>query len=374
MISRYIEHLHHLALSIDFIDAGTLNKLHETMKSFFGRNLGPAFYEFNIDGFVSAEGEPGLKPIWTNSKSYDFATVRRQNGQYTGFVMYCYCKNKNLWITSKDGKPLSKDNRESYQDHWSKAHEDKELPAFWEYAETQIRTSICLPMRAGKPPYPQLGGFICLEFTDLLPYTGQLDRPLKEMAVAVGLLFQTWRYTEARALNTDGAVRRIEELARLPPFLRPHRPKVFFAYPLLGGDDVIGVIRNVLRSYPEFELVTWKDMSDSGNIHKQMLQQIAEARFGICYFSERSPNVGAGFTDSLNVVFEAGMFQALANDPTAEPEAWIPVREEESPRTPFDFAAERTVRVTRDNGVLNEEELRNALDRRLRRWREELSR
>jgi hypothetical protein len=74
------------------------------------------------------------------------------------------------------------------------------------------------------------------------------------------------------------------------------------------------------------------------------------------------------YRDNPNVLFEAGMLQALTNAPSAEPVGWIPVREDVrfSGPPPFDVAGERLVVVPRSNpGSFNEDSfdvsLRNAV-------------
>jgi len=76
------------------------------------------------------------------------------------------------------------------------------------------------------------------------------------------------------------------------------------------------------------------------------------------------------YIDNANVVFEAGMLHArtIADDPSSgrEPTGWIPMREEDSPRAPFDFAAERILIVPRfRDGALNEDRLREMLRARI---------
>lgn len=69
--------------------------------------------------------------------------------------------------------------------------------------------------------------------------------------------------------------------------------------------------------------------------------------------------------DNPNVIFEAGMLHALINSPDAPPSGWIPVREEDSPAAPFDFAAERIEKVPRTRGELDVVKFRAQLERRL---------
>jgi hypothetical protein len=91
------------------------------------------------------------------------------------------------------------------------------------------------------------------------------------------------------------------------------------------------------------------------------------SRYGICYFSEPDPSDGGHkYVDNPNVIFEAGMLHALINTPDAPPSGWIPVREDDSPAAPFDFADQRIERVPRDqDGQVVEERLRAQVQRRI---------
>jgi hypothetical protein len=66
------------------------------------------------------------------------------------------------------------------------------------------------------------------------------------------------------------------------------------------------------------------------------------------------------------VLFEAGMLHSLTNSPVTVPSGWIPIREKNSPKIPFDFASERVLIVARSsNGELMEERFRSDLRRRM---------
>jgi hypothetical protein len=57
---------------------------------------------------------------------------------------------------------------------------------------------------------------------------------------------------------------------------------------------------------------------------------------------------------------------AAAETDGGEPAGWIPIREQESPPAPFDFAAERILQVPRSrNGDLNQSRLRELLRGRI---------
>ncbi len=133
---------------------------------------------------------------------------------------------------------------------------------------------------------------------------------------------------------------------------------------------VTGEIKKVLDKFSDqVDFVHWEKISRSGNVTKQIVEEISRSKFGLCYFSEptTAPDDPAHkFRDNPNVVFEAGMLQALTNSPNAEPTGWIPVREKSSPDAPFDFAAERILTVDRlHDGELNEDAFQERLEDRV---------
>ncbi len=105
-------------------------------------------------------------------------------------------------------------------------------------------------------------------------------------------------------------------------------------------------------------------MDQPGNINRQLLEAIASARYGICYFSQK---VGDGaYIDNVNVVFEAGMFHGRVDEITPVPASWVPIREQQSPDLPFDFAQERILWVERTRtGKLRTKSFATAMRRNL---------
>ena len=107
----------------------------------------------------------------------------------------------------------------------------------------------------------------------------------------------------------------------------------------------------------------WEDSTEAGNITMQIIRDIGNSDFGLCYFSE--PTAQGRFEDNANVLFEAGMMQALANSHSALLRAWIPIREKESASIPFDIASERILLVDRANGIFENNIFEEALRQRM---------
>ena len=145
---------------------------------------------------------------------------------------------------------------------------------------------------------------------------------------------------------------------------------MFIATPGRADKRVTGEIKKVLDKFSDrMDFVYWEKISQSGNVTKQIVEEISRSKFGLCYFSEpaTAPDDSTHkFQDNPNVIFEAGMLQALTNSPNAEPTGWIPVREKSSPDAPFDFAAKRILTVDRlQDGKLNEDTFHERLKDRV---------
>jgi len=132
-------------------------------------------------------------------------------------------------------------------------------------------------------------------------------------------------------------------------------------------------MHNVLNEYSsKLDVTDWSQMAGQGNISAQIAKEITESRFGLCYLSQpvQGPSQGAPrYEDNPNVIFEAGMLHARtsvnADDNSGQPTGWIPVREQDSPPAPFDFAGDRILVVPRAGGQVNELEFQAQLRRRI---------
>ena len=77
----------------------------------------------------------------------------------------------------------------------------------------------------------------------------------------------------------------------------------------------MAVLAKVLDTYKDrVDVVFWDDMSRSGNINEQIIREILNSRYGVCYFSEKVVGAAAvPYCDNPNVIFEAGMFHVLSH-------------------------------------------------------------
>ncbi len=185
---------------------------------------------------------------------------------------------------------------------------------------------------------------------------------IKLLATVISRAHQMYEVRQTQRNNTRDAMKMLEQSHKQESWARLALPQIFVAYSGIerlkvdvqaDHKEAIKAIRDVMDEFKDkLKVVFWEDMMDAGNINSQLISEISCSDYGLSYLSE--PVERGKFQDNSNVLFEAGMMQALTNSASAQPKAWIPIREKESPDIPFDIAAERILVVERtDDGVFN---------------------
>jgi hypothetical protein len=194
------------------------------------------------------------------------------------------------------------------------------------------------------------------------------------LAKIISRAYQMFDVRKNQRENTKRAMQMLEEALEKESWTRLDLPQIFVAYPGVersieeaGAEQetVIGTIKNVINIFNDsLTPVFWDEITEPGNITDQVIREICNSEFGLCYFSEP---IGKGsFQDNANVLFEAGMMQALRKSPGALLKDWIPVREKKAPDIPFDIAAERILIIDRKDGKFNKETFAKDLEGRLK--------
>ena len=249
-----------------------------------------------------------------------------------------------------------------YLDLW---HNATEIPPYrypsGERENIAIRTSILIPLREKDQAF----GVINFETQEHIAITPEAKFELKNIAQAIAILYQRYLNFEENFNRTREAFSELNNLLIIPsPKLT--KPKIFLASSTRANADVIDILMNVLKDYQDrLDVVYGKDMHQPGNINSQLLKELGQCRYGICYMSEPTddPHV---YQDNLNVIFEAGMLHGRSDFHLEFPASWIPIREEKSDKIPFDFASERMMIVVRDeDGSLDVERFKQNLCNRL---------
>ena len=362
--STFAAQLRHFAKSVDIVSDSIFDRVRELVHKYVQTELGAEYFELMREQPI--DREPGLKMFWSSEDRDHLWRISGDDGGHKLAVTKAFDLDRPMWIVSGDGSPLAESTE--LVDQWSRL---TDLPPYQPIVDQAIRTCVVVPLRRR-----HVHGVYYFESCMHLGVTDVAKAELQMLGDALGILLELYETGRSQArLTTEAIIELRENLesARFPKLTRPH---FFVASSQRADRTVVRVIDEVLHEHHDtIDFTDWKHMSESGNISEQITREISRSRFGICYLSEPVDDAGRDkhrYRDNANVVFEAGMLHALTNANDArdgsEPAGWIPIRENDSPPAPFDFAAERTVYVPRwETGEMNEARLRDVLTTRVRK-------
>jgi hypothetical protein len=358
MSETFGNRLKRFALSVDIVDDYIFRQAWDLVRQYIAQQLKPTYWALLIDSEVN--NGPGLLARECSEGSKPSFSLREED-HYAGLAAYSFAEGKPLWLVSPDKGPL--DPEKPIQDHWSKANN---LPSF-DRPNAGIKTVVLVPIR-------QRGrtiGVLDLQSPEYNELTKRMTAELVLVAETLSVLLTLSEINKAQRDDTLEAIRLHSKALNEESWPPLTKPKIFVASSGKADEKVMGAIRGVLDEFREqLDVHYWKKSSASGNINREILKQVKECQFGLCYFSEPmdDPESKYKYQDNINVVFEAGMFQSQTDPAVTEhPVSWIPIRENLSPPPPFDFAQERMIVVRRlaEKGTPNLEELRGSLRDRI---------
>jgi len=359
LVKSFGELLKQFALSVDIVSEATFNRVRDYVVEYMRNELETAYFGLMTRSVI--DGQPGLQTTWSSADQGSATTIRTGDG-YTRQVSLCFDQRRALWVVSKDGTPLREvRDPDGFVDLWGGA---TQLPMYMAPVDEPMQTSIMLPLvRIGRPL-----GVMYLESVAHVEATPVAKGELMTLADAIAILIELRDANKSQTEGTETAVTQLGRFLRTAKFPRLTKPNLFLASADDADIQVLGILREVLAEFDSMVSVfDWQEIADAGAITSQIADRIVRSRYGICYFSESDPSdAGHKYVDNPNVIFEAGMLHALINTPDAPPSGWIPVREDDSPPAPFDFADQRIERVPRDqDGKVDEERFRTQMRRRM---------
>jgi len=355
--------LKRFALAVDIVDDDIFRQLWNLILEYMASHLRPKYWALLTETTVNRL--PGLAARECSLSAKPAFNLRLPDDSYNGLAALAFLEETPLWIVAEDQQVLGPG--VAVRDEWSGA---SGLPWFDRPATEGIRTVILVPLQwKGRRL-----GLLDLQCADYQELTNRIKVELGHLADTLSVILPLWEANQERREHTMEAItlhmKALKE-EQWPPLTKP---QLFVASSDRADSEVMGAVREVLDQFAErLRVHYWRETSEGGNINTTMLRQIQASQFGLCYFSEpaRESDGDHRFQDNANVVFEAGMLQALTNSVTDAPTGWIPVRELASPPAPFDFAQERTIVVRRlSDGHPNLEALRAELASRLERMLE----
>lgn len=356
-VGTFGSHLQHFSRSVDIVDEQTYIDARDLISEYLRDELDAANFELNRAEQIN--DEIGLRTYWSSSGKSLASTMRTLDGDYASQVAVSFDTGKPLWVVSPDQRSLN--NAERYLDLWSGV---ADLPRYRPPLNRELCTSIVLPIRR---PNSRAFGVMVIESASYLDITEYDRHELTLLADALGALLDLRDLHEVQTQGTRDAVSDLRRIKEAVVFPQIARPQVFVAFPAQADAEVVGVLLDVLGEFGDrLRVLPWHRIDNTGIVTAQLADAISSSRFGVCYLSE--PDQNGGYTDNLNVAFEAGMLHALAVASGPDRAGWLPIREEKSPPPPFDFAGDRIEMVPRtSDGRLNEQLFRARLTARLRR-------
>jgi hypothetical protein len=355
------ERITEFVLSIDIMDQETFTDLLKLIQIYVNEHLNVAYFSVLDETIV--DDQQGLRTLWSTRDEAPSYTVDNEGG-YASHTAYTFGENKPIWVVSDSKSPLQ--TAEDIKDMWSGA---QDLPPYSTRQQQEVRTSVMHPLKKEGLPIGVVE-FAAEKYVE--PTPASLEEA-QTLASVISRAYQMYDVRRTQRDNTKRAMRMLEHALKTGSWTRLALPQIFIAYPsgkqlekeaYAEHQAVIAIIRDVVGEFADtLAAIYWEDITEAGNIDEQVIRDISHSDFGLCYFSE--PTIEESFQDNANVLFEAGMMQALANAPNALLRAWIPVREKESTSIPFDIASERILWVNRTNGMLDKTEFAEALRQRL---------
>ena len=357
MSRMFGERINEFVLSTDIMDHETFMDLLKLIQTYVNEHLDVAY--FSVLDETTINDQQGLQTLWSTREAKPSYTVDKESG-YSSHTAYTFGENKPIWVVSDSKDLLHK--ADNLKDMWSGS---EDFPLYSTGNQDEIRTSVMHPLRKDGRPIGVVE-FAADRYVEPTPASLEEVRMLAAVLSRAHQMYDTRRVQRE---NTKRAMKMLEGALKTQSWTRLALPQLFVAYSGVERletearaehEAVIETIREVIGQFSGIlKAVYWEDATEAGNIANQVIRDIGNSEFGICYFSE--PTKDGQFQDNANVLFEAGMMQALTNSTGAHLKAWIPIREKESTSIPFDIASERLLLVDREDGKLDKTSFAEAL-------------
>jgi len=341
--------------SIDIVDQETFDDVMSLVAGYVHDHLDVLYFSVLEQGPV--DQKTGLLTLYSTRDSRPWPSYTADGeGGYGSHSAYTFGEDKPIWVVSESRGPLVE--ADDCKDMWSGS---EDLPAY-SAKNRDVHTSVMHPLRRGGRPI----GVLEFAATQYIEPTPASQQEVANLAQVLGHAYRMWDVGRDQRAATKSALQSLKHALQEEQWTRLALPRMFVAYSgterlteelRANHQAVIDVVREVVSEFDRYiEADFWEDITEAGNVNEQVIKNICSADFGLAYFSEPSAAAERRFADNSNVLFEAGMMQALNNSSGTRLAGWLAVREAEdaSTKVPFDIAAERMVIVPRaDDGSLD---------------------
>lgn len=269
--------LNQFALAVDNVEDYVCDRVRNLLTRHLTDRCGAQHFEVLMDGVRvdSQHGQiPGLQTKWTTGQSRSFALFNDEE-EYRGQTAFAYHRNTKLWVTSGNDKSLN-DPEADYLDLWSGI---KDLPPYIAPTGDDARTSILIPLSYGGRVF----GVAFMEFARELQCTVELRQELDLMFAALARIIWLNHTTNNQLEDTKAALEELERSFGQEDRSLFDRPSLFFAASSRADEEVIDVIRDVLKKQTDnrVRLVVWDEMHRAGPISPEIIKEISRALRGL---------------------------------------------------------------------------------------------
>ncbi len=301
---------------------------------------------------------------WYKGGTRTNSRLTNNQGEYIGQVSLAFAEDLSLWIVGKESEQLR--HAATYLELMNNITSSR-IPKYVSKTQHPIHTSIIIPVSLSEQS--ETVGVVNFESTIHMTFNQAAWEELNKIAKSIAILYDRNQTYSALREETKRATKVLSRYRNSKLIgVSSQRKSIFVAYSSRADRNVVGNIIRILNHY-EVDVVLWSDISESGIITQPLFRKIQDSDYGLCYLSEPVLNTNSDqrnhYIDNPNVLFEAGMLSGRSSNM----ENWIPLREKDSEKMPFDISGVRTLFVDRrqHNGknVLNEPAFEQQLKGRL---------
>ena len=267
-----------------------------------------------------------------------------------------------MWIHGSNKEAL--DAAEKYIDSWSSISEEK-IPKYIKMNKLHAKTSIIVPVYDTNNNL-NIMGVINFESEEIIEFSKQLATEIDKIVKSISVLY-TLNHT--LTLQTDNTLNQIRYLG-----MHPHKKsslhginfstKIFLACSDRADQEVMRSVDTILNSFEAKKYLIysdWRKLCKSGIVISQIIDEISQCKFGLCYLSEKK---NEEYVDNPNVLFEAGLIAMMCENNKLD--NLILIREESETQPPFDLMSNRILKVPRgSNGKLDKDNFQDQLRKQI---------
>lgn len=341
-MSTFATQLRHLTFASDNLTAIQFARIVTLVQEYSAR-LG--FDRVDLLLLTRFEGQDALSFEIKSSEHDCMPYYLRREGKPNGLCPLSILREAPLWINST----IADESKHIYQndaqlsDEWSGIDP---IPTPQGYEPNAIvRTEAIVPVRGSRRTI----GVVSFRSRLHISTSSHLRSELMILSDILRTGYSLRNESAQREINTSSALEGFSELAASMRTLFEGQARVFIAFPGECEQDVLEMIRKSLTGNELVNPVYWDQNFSSGSVSEKIISDILTCDIGIAYFSERKEPGDLLYSDNSNVLFEAGIFESCHRMGTVGPIAWIPIREQQSTKFPFDLAGLNTVIIDRDD-------------------------